>query len=83
MEVVVGRKGVEFRGVQKPALKAIMDQKSPIVVVMGIGGGKSLLFMVPARAMGLQGITVVIVPLVSVRGDLSRRCESVGIECVE
>jgi len=34
----------EFRGLQKPALEAIMENKSPILVIMGTGAGKSLLF---------------------------------------
>ena len=34
----------EFRGLQEPALEAIMKNKSPILVVMGTGAGKSLLF---------------------------------------
>lgn len=70
-----------FRGVQEEALKAIMLQKSPIVVVMGTGGGKSMMFMLPASCS--TGVTVVVVPLVSLRGDLKRRCEEVGIDCVE
>jgi ATP-dependent helicase YprA (DUF1998 family) len=31
----------EFRGLQKPALEAIMSGKSPILVTMGTGAGKS------------------------------------------
>ena len=34
----------EFRGLQELALEAIMNNKSPILVVIGIGAGKSLLF---------------------------------------
>ena len=34
----------EFRGLQELALEAIMKNKSPILVVIGIGVGKSLLF---------------------------------------
>jgi hypothetical protein len=35
---------VEFRGLQELALEAIMKNKSPILVVIGIEVGKSLLF---------------------------------------
>lgn len=38
------RKGARFRSVQRPAIEAIMHQKSPIVVVMGTGAGKSMVF---------------------------------------
>ena len=34
----------EFRGLQKLALEAIIENKSPILVIIGIGVGKSLLF---------------------------------------
>jgi superfamily II DNA helicase RecQ len=71
----------EFRGVQEAALRAIMHQRSPIVVVMGTGGGKSLLFMLPARCS--DGVTVVVVPLISLRQDMRRRCREAGIECTE
>ena len=39
----------EFRRLQKPALDAIMRNESPILVVMCIGAGKSLLFQLPAH----------------------------------
>ena len=35
---------VEFRGLQELALEAIMNNKSLILVIIGIGVGKSLLF---------------------------------------
>lgn len=41
-----------------------MMNKSPIVVVMGTGGGKSLGFMLPAVSCP-GGVIVVVVPLVS------------------
>jgi superfamily II DNA helicase RecQ len=73
--------GARFRGVQEAALQAIMWQATPIVVIMGTGGGKSMLFMLPARCS--SGLTVVIVPLVSLRNDIKDRCDALGIECVE
>ena len=71
----------QFRGVQESALQAIMRQKSPVVVIMGTGGGKSVLFMLPARSS--TGLTIVVVPLVSLREDLKDRCRAAGIECAE
>jgi superfamily II DNA helicase RecQ len=41
-------KTAEFRGVQKEAVVAIVVEESPVVAVMPIGGGKSLLFMLLA-----------------------------------
>jgi superfamily II DNA helicase RecQ len=74
-------KGAQFRSVQQPAMRAIMQQKSPIVVVMGTGAGKSMLFMLPASCS--TGVTIVVVPLVSLSEDLTRRCVEAGIECVQ
>ncbi|KAH3002693.1 hypothetical protein KXW60_006664 [Aspergillus fumigatus] len=39
---------MRFRGVQDPAIRAIQRGESPVVAVMPTGGGKSMLFMVPA-----------------------------------
>jgi superfamily II DNA helicase RecQ len=41
-------KVAEFRSVQKEAMAAIIAGESPVVAVMLIGGGKSLLFMLLA-----------------------------------
>jgi superfamily II DNA helicase RecQ len=70
-----------FRSVQKPAIQAIMQNKSPIVVIMGTGGGKSVLFMLPASVS--SGVTVVVVPLVALRFDMKERCEALGIVSAE
>ena len=73
--------GATFRGIQEPALRAIMNQESPIVAVIGTGGGKSMLFMLLVRCS--DGLTVVVVLLVSLRSDIKDRCDQLGIECVE
>ena len=80
LEALVG-KGAEFRDVQRAAIEAIMRQKSPVVVVMGTGAGRSMLFMLPASCS--TGVIVVVVPLISLRGDIKTQCGKVGIECVE
>jgi superfamily II DNA helicase RecQ len=88
LERIVGP-GAKFRGVQEETIKAIMVGKSPILAVMGTGGGKSLLFMLPAACSAAVavnrnvGMTVVVVPMISLREDLKRRCEQVGIACAE
>lgn len=71
-----------FRGVQKPAIEAIMAGKSPVVVVMATGGGKSLLFMLPAWC-SQGGTSIVVVPLIALRQDMKQRCEGMGITCAE
>ena len=63
----------QFRGLQKEAIEAIVAGESPIVAVMPTGAGKSMLFMLPAWAEQ-GGTTVVVVPLIALRGDIHRRC---------
>ncbi|RYO26416.1 hypothetical protein AA0113_g12493 [Alternaria arborescens] len=75
-------KKAKFRGVQKEAIEAIITGESPVVAVMPTGAGKSMLFMLPAWAEQ-GGTTVVVVPLVSLRGDMMRRCKELGISCAE
>jgi superfamily II DNA helicase RecQ len=73
---------VRFRGKQREAVNAIMMNKSPVVIIMGTGSGKSLCFMLPAASCP-GGLTVVIVPLVSLQGDLMDRCQKLKISCAE
>ncbi|KAI1676246.1 Superfamily II DNA helicase [Pyrenophora tritici-repentis] len=67
----------QFRSVQRPAMQAIMRYESPVVVIMGTGAGKSVLFMLPASVS--TGVTVVVVPLVALRFDMKARCDELGI----
>jgi RecQ family ATP-dependent DNA helicase len=68
-----------FRGIQEPAIAAIMAGESPVVQITGTGGGKSLSFMLPAYCVP-GGVTIVIAPLVSLKEDLQRRCEELKID---
>jgi superfamily II DNA helicase RecQ len=72
----------QFRGKQQAALRAIMDGKSPVIVVMRTGGGKSLMFMLPASVKD-AGTTVVVTPLIALKQDMRRRCRELGLECQE
>jgi superfamily II DNA helicase RecQ len=72
----------KFRGVQKEAIEAIVAGESPVVAVMPTGAGKSLLFMLPAW-VEQGGTTVVVIPLIALRGDMMRRCKTLGITCAE
>lgn len=78
---MTGKETMQLRGVQAAALQAIQDGESPVVAVMRTGGGKSMLFMLPAFAEP-SGTTIVVVPLISLRGDMMRRCQTLGISCV-
>jgi superfamily II DNA helicase RecQ len=72
----------EFRGLQEPAIRAIMRHESPILAVMGTGVGKSMLFMLPARSMS-TGTTIVVTPLVSLQNHLVERCQDANISCMK
>jgi superfamily II DNA helicase RecQ len=62
-------------------MAAIQQGQSPVVAIMPTGGGKSMLFMLPAWAVP-GGTTIVVVPLVSLRQDMARRCRQIGVSCV-
>ena len=61
-------------------MRAVMDNRSPVLAVLGTGAGKSLCFMLTASCVP-NGLTIVVVPLVSLQGDLMRRCGELGISC--
>jgi len=72
----------EFRGLQRLGLEAIMQRQLRVLIIMRTGGGKSLFFMLPA-ASTRTGVTIVIIPLNSLREDLKDRCNKAGISCAE
>jgi hypothetical protein len=74
------RKKVTMRSVQGEAMHAIQQGESPIVVVMPTGSGKSVLFMLPAFVQ-VGGVTIVVVPLKTLRADMVVRCREVNIRC--
>jgi superfamily II DNA helicase RecQ len=75
------RPDMRFQGVQDPAIQAIQQGESPVVAVMPTGRGKSMLFIVPTFTTP-RGTTIVMVPLVALRADMTRRCQELGISCI-
>jgi superfamily II DNA helicase RecQ len=74
---------VGFRSIeQEQALYAVLDKQTPLVVVLPMGGGKSLLFALPALIKG-TGVTVVIVPYKALIVDLVGRLRGYGVDCIE
>nr|CEG05029.1 unnamed protein product [Fusarium clavum] len=67
-----------FKPGQHKVLKAIMHNSSPIVAVLPTSGGKSLLFQLPVASCP-SGVTIVIVPMVSLQGDLYNRSRDMNI----
>ncbi|KFZ24703.1 hypothetical protein V502_00818, partial [Pseudogymnoascus sp. VKM F-4520 (FW-2644)] len=73
--------GSQFCGEQKKAVTAIFQGRGPMLVVMGTGSGKSLLFMLPAFCIQ-GGTTIVVVPLQSLQTNMKDRCDKCGITSV-
>ncbi|RVD83632.1 uncharacterized protein DFL_001416 [Arthrobotrys flagrans] len=57
----------------------VLDKRPTTVVVLPTGGGKSLLWMLPAMA-DERGMTAVIVPYISLATDLIERCSEIGLK---
>jgi superfamily II DNA helicase RecQ len=82
LQQVLGKQDVGFRSVeQEQALYAVLDNQTPLVVVLPTGGGKSLLFTLPAYIE--EGVTVVVVPYQALIKDLVKRIHDCGIDCIE
>ena len=58
-----------------------MQQKSPIVAIIGTGIGKSLSFML--LALTLTSVTVVIMPILALKNNLKDCCIRASINCVK
>lgn len=69
----------QFRGLQEDGLKLILKGTSPILIIMGTGRGKSLFFLLPTLISTSDSLSIIIVPLISLRHDLLRRCNELNI----
>ena len=69
-----------FRGAQREALELIVGGCPRAVIIMRTGGGKSLLFMLPAAA-SKGGVTIVVVPKIALQANMKQRCMDAGIKC--
>lgn len=73
--------GAFYRTVEQgKAVQAVTADLTPIIVVMGARGGKSLLYILQQRLSG-AGTTIPLVPLVALKRDTVRRCRQMGVEC--
>jgi ATP-dependent DNA helicase RecQ len=68
-----------FRSSQQEIIQAVLDKKD-VVAIMPTGGGKSICFQVPA--LMLDGICLVITPLIALMQDQVKQLKARGIAAV-
>jgi superfamily II DNA helicase RecQ len=69
-------------GVERRIVAIIYGDEAFVLVIMPIGGSKSLLFMLPVAA-SQDGVTIMIVPIVALRQDICEYSNEKGILCTE
>ncbi|KAH8750128.1 hypothetical protein F5882DRAFT_488067 [Hyaloscypha sp. PMI_1271] len=65
---------------QEEAVRLAAAKESPLVAILPTGGGKSLVFMVPAMLSG-SGVTIVVAPYAELKRQLVTRCIDAGLDC--
>lgn len=74
----------QFRSLQQEeAVRAAAAGKSPLVAILPTGGGKSLVFMVPAMLLRSSGggVTIVVAPYAELKKQMAARCIEAGLDC--
>jgi len=69
-----------LRDGQQRVIDSVLDGKDTLAI-MPTGGGKSLCYQIPAKM--LEGITVVVSPLISLMKDQLEKLEEIGIRSVQ
>ena len=83
MQQALGSNKVSFRSdKQKQGVEAVLTGHTPLVIVLPIGGGKSLLFIAPAYLED-PGVTIVIMPFQALLGNLIDRLKKARIDYME
>jgi hypothetical protein len=83
MQKALGTTNVKYRLLeQERAVEAVLNQETPVVVVLPIGGGKSLTFMGPA-CLPDTGVTIIMAPFQALEKNIISRCQEKGIDCIK
>ncbi|KAF8490910.1 hypothetical protein BU17DRAFT_17578, partial [Hysterangium stoloniferum] len=64
---------------QEEGLNRVKARRSNLIVVLPTGGGKALLWMLPAKTFWSGKSVIVVVPLVALLADCERRCQEAGV----
>ncbi|KAM0362018.1 hypothetical protein ACHAO7_011321 [Fusarium culmorum] len=81
LRAVLRDEDAQFRSPQQEeAVRLATAKQSPLVAVLPTGGGKSLVFMVPAMLAG-AGVTIVVAPYAELKRQLVTRCVDAGLDC--
>ena len=83
LQQVLGKQDIRFQSVeQEQALHAVLEKQTLLIIMLPTGGGKSLLFTLPA-CVEEAGVTVVVMPYQALIKDLVRRIQQCGVKCIE
>lgn len=81
LRAVLRDNSAQFRSSQQEeAIRLAAAKQSPLVAVLPTGGGKSLIFIVPAMLTG-AGVTVVVSPYAELKKQIVARCTDASIDC--
>ncbi|PID89444.1 MAG: recombinase RecQ [Bacteroidia bacterium] len=70
----------KFRPLQEDIIRSVVDEKKDTLGLLPTGGGKSVIFQVPALAQ--EGICIVITPLIALMKDQVDNLQKIGVKAL-